>query len=262
MPEVISRRNLTKGALWSVPVVTATTAIPAYAASVCSPASRQKIDTAFNQARSMYQCNGQPAQLELNLYQPLAASDGFASNVAVNVKNISGCTLNFTAQNPLRLTVAVRNNVSLDNSGRSLSTPSTSQGTITSQDFPVRNQPVGTAQRIVNWSFIGSISPNQEKDLAIGFLDGASPAGRWSNYITITPELASGAPTYESIGLTNSECLDYYNQQLALWKPTVNWVTRGPRNGTQPLASGATVDSRVIGNYSSVTGTQSVNGIW
>lgn len=262
MSSKFSRRSLAQGAMWAVPTIAATSAIPAYAASICSPTSKQKIDEAFNKARALNQCNGQPAQLELNIYQALAASDGFVSNVAVNVKNLSSCTLNFTAANPLHLTVAIRNNVSLNDSGRSLSNPSTSQGSISYQNYPIQNQPVGTAQRIVNWTFVGSISPNQEKDLALGFLDGNSPAGRWKNYITITPELASGAPTYESIGLSSNECRDYYNQQLALWKLTVNWVTRGPKNGTQALPSGSAADSRVIGNFSSVTGSASTNGIW
>lgn len=210
----------------------------------------------------MYQCNGQPARLEINIYQPIGALNGYAASVAVNVKNVSGCNLIFTEDNPLRLTVDILNNNVLNNPGRSLFTPSTSSGTISYTDYgSMANKPVGTVQRTVEWAFVGSISTNQERDLAIGFGDGSADSSRWNNYMVITPGDASGAPTYDSLNLSNEECREYYDAKMETWVPTVNWVVRDKDNVTTDVPYGSSIDSRVTGNHSS-GGANSRDGIW
>ena len=99
----ISRRNLTKGAAWAAPVVLTTAAAPAYAASACL--DRARIDQAFaaatEYARANYYCNGEPAKIQINFYQSVAALDSYATDVYVNVKNLSGCNINFSDRYPL-----------------------------------------------------------------------------------------------------------------------------------------------------------------
>lgn len=270
MNHTVGRRALAKGAAWAVPTVVATTLIPAYAASP-SEACKQAIDSSFEAATlnlaAQYYCNGSPAALELNLYQPYGMENGGGTTLSINVKNISGCNLTFSADYPLRLLVEVRNNNVVNNAGRSIMEPSTSSGKInTVRNTNMNNQPVGTVNHTVNWSFSGTINNNQEKDLNIGFGDGyVGGTTYWNNYVTITPLVSSGAPTFEATGASDTEeCRAYYNQKLTTWVSPITWYTRGPLSNplTQPLASGSAADSRTFGNYSSSLLAHSRDGIW
>ncbi|MDY3049195.1 MAG: hypothetical protein SOR40_05415 [Rothia sp. (in: high G+C Gram-positive bacteria)] len=271
MSQNISRRSLAKGAAWAAPAVAATAVVPAYAASE-TPVSPclAKIDAAFERAAqemaSTFYCNGAPAKLELNIYQPLGIGNGYATTIQVNVKNISGCALTFTPDFPLQLQVDVRNANVLNDDSRSLAWPSTSMGTIKYEKFgEMNNKPVGTVNQTITWDFVGTIRANKEKDLAQGFMDGLATEGRWNNYITILPMVSSGAPTFAATGADDTpECRDYYNQKLSTWISPIQWYTRGPLSSpvTQPLATGAVADSRTFGNYSSSLLSHSRDGVW
>ncbi|MEX3610813.1 hypothetical protein VVR12_07175 [Rothia sp. LK2588] len=184
----ISRRNLTKGAAWATPVVLATATAPAYAASTCL--DRARIDQAFaattEYARANYYCNGEPAKLQINFYQSVAALDSCATDVYVNVKNLSGCNINFSDLYPLQLDIQVRNNnvLSTTSTGRSLTSVNTSWDTETVTDNNVSGAPVGSVDADINWNFSGTLPGaglgDNEADLRIGFGGGtASQNGIW-----------------------------------------------------------------------------------
>lgn len=83
----------------------------------------------------------------------------------------------------------------------------------------MNNQPDGTVNHTVNWSFSGTINNNQEKDLNSGFSDGhVGGTTCWNNYVTITSFVSSGVPTFEAAGASDTEeCHAYYKQKLATW---------------------------------------------
>lgn len=123
------------------------------------------------------------------------------------------------------------------------------------------NKPVGTVQRRIEWYFVGTLRDGAEEDLAVSFGDGATGVGRWTNYMVITPGETSGAPTYDSLNLSNEECREYFDAKMETWVPTVNWVFRGRGDATYPISYGSGIDTRVTGNHSS-GGANSQDGIW
>jgi len=171
-------------------VALAVSAPAASASPVCDPTP---IDLAF----ASRLCNGQPVTLELNFYQPLAAINGYATDVYVNVKNLSNCTIDYTAANPLLLDIQVHNNNVVNDSRRSITgirsswdDISVSRGNVT--DYNVANQPVGSVSTSVVWNLSGpgddTHTAGEEADVVFGFGDGlAGVRGRWNNYLTVTP---------------------------------------------------------------------------
>lgn len=270
MSQNISRRAVTQGVAWAAPAVALAVSAPAASASpVCDPTP---IDLAF----ASRLCNGEPVTLELNLYQPLGALNSTATDAYINVKNLSDCTLEYTAENPLVFDIQVRNNNVLNDDGRkftrinsSWDDLSVSRGNVT--NYNVANQPVGSVSTSVVWDLSGpgddTHTPGEEANIAFGFGDAAVRGpGRWENYLTITPRpYGLPAPTFEETGAPDTAaCRAYYDQKLVEWVNggSVRWVARGPKTGTIALAPGEMLDSRRIGNYSSVSGSNSTDGIW
>lgn len=255
---------------WAAPAVALAVSAPAASASpVCDPTP---IDLAF----ASRLCNGQPVTLELNFYQPAVAINGTATSVYLNVKNLSNCTIDYTAANQLLFDIQVRNNNVVDDDGRkftrinsSWDDLSDSRGNVT--HYNVANQPVGSVSTSVVWDLSGdgdaTHTPGKEADIVFGFGDGwAGFDGRWNNYLTVTPRpFGLPAPTFAETGAPDTAaCRAYYDQKLVEWVNggSVRWVARGPKTGTIELAPGEALDSRRIGNYSSVSGSGSTDGIW
>lgn len=270
MSQNISRRTVTQGVAWAAPAVALAVSAPAASASpVCDPTP---IDLAF----ASRLCNGQPVTLELNFYQPLVAINGTATDVYLNVKNLSNCTIDYTAANPLLLDIQVRNNNVVDDDRRKFTRINSSwddlsvrRGNVT--HYNVANQPVGSVSTSVVWDLSGdgdaTHTPGKEADIVFGFGDGgAGFDGRWNNYLTVTPRpFGLPAPTFAETGAPDTAaCRAYYDQKLVEWVNggSVRWVARGPKTGTVALAPGEALDSRRIGNYSSVSGSGSTDGIW
>lgn len=267
MSQNISRRAVTQGVVWATPAVAL--AVNAPAAST-SPDCALAIDRAF----ASRLCNGKPVTLELNFYQPAAALNGFQVAAYINVKNLSDCTLEYTAKNPLVFDIQVRNNNVVNDARRSIigissswDDLSVSRGNVT--HYNVANKPVGSVSTSVVWDLSGpgydTHTPGQEADFVLRFGDGLAGGRRWNNYLTITPRpFGLPAPSFEETGAPRTpECRAYYDQKLKDWVTggSVRWVARGPKT-TIDLASGKTLDSRDIRNYSSVEGSDSTDGIW
>lgn len=272
-----SRRTLAKGVAWAAPVVVASSQIPVYAASTCSTADKATIDKAFSDAQAYaeanYYCNGSPAQMQINFYQPLAMGDGGATDAYVNVKNLSSCSITFTQQYPLRLDIYIRNNnVVTGSNRRSITTVATSWGSKTTTWTANENlsgAPVGSVNDYITWDFIGTLpgtnGGDNEADLRIGFGDGGGGSSTWNDYITVVPFANSGAPTFDSLDVSQG-CLDYYNQKLASWVTPFQFYAYGSKtpyssgNG-QAVSAGSVIDTRLTGN-NSPWGSASKNGIW
>ena len=170
----------------------------------------------------------------------------------------------------------MRNNNTLANSstGRSLTSVNTSWGTETVVDHSITGAPAGSVDADIHWNFSGTLPGaglgDNEADLRIGFGDGGTGSGRWTNYITLTPEQASGAPTFESLGISDTTaCREYYDLKLSEWVSPFQFYVYGPLNGYNvgganggvAIAPGTEIDSRQTGNFST-GGTASQNGIW
>lgn len=274
MTRHISRRAVTAGVAWSVPAVAAAAAAPAFAASSCL----SEIDAAFtaaeNYVKANYYCNGEPVKLQINLYQPYGALNGFATDIYINVKNLSPCNVTFSQAYPLQLTIDVRNNnvVTTGSRNRDITGVRTSWGgtTGTGESNTIASAPVGSNQGTIQWAFAGRLPGaglgDNEADLAIGMGDGITGVQRWQSYMTITPGAASGAPVLQSAWAANKTCLDYYNQKLASWVQPFAFYVNGPKIGSAaadgtPITAGTTIETRNIGNYST-GGSASQDGIW
>lgn len=264
MSSTLSRRSLAKGIAWTVPAVALATSAPAYAASSCVAQVEQAFADAQRCAEASYYCNGQPARPEINFYQPPGSLNGYVQDAYVNVKNLSGCNITFSQQFPLQLSIQVRNNNVVNNTGRAIGRVLTSWGDRTWDSYNIANQPVGSVNHNLTWTFYGS-DPlpgnglgDNEADLVIGFNDGIAGLRRWNDYITVTPLQSTRAPTMASIGIDQNDpaCVQRYNELLSQWKVPFDFVSWGPLNpdtyqpGTNwmPVQPGQTVDSRVTGN--------------
>ncbi|MCS6711352.1 hypothetical protein JSY14_04710 [Brachybacterium sp. EF45031] len=278
-PQSLGRRSLMRGAAWAAPTAAVSLAAPAFAGSspvVCDPAVIAEIDQAFTAAETLYTCAGQPVKLQINIYQPYGIGDGYATGAFVDVKNLSPCDINFTADNPLRIDVDIRNAnvVTTGSENRDITGVYTSWGTLngTGESENIAGQPVGSNQGTVEWLFAGLLPGNglgdNEADLSVQFGDGITGLQRWQSYMTITPGTASGAPILRETWAVNEACVAYYNQKLTTWEDPFEWFVSGPKVVSSPAEvgrpwqSGQTFDTRNIGNWSSVTGDNSTNGIW
>lgn len=239
----ISRRAVARGVVWTAPVVAVAAAAPAYAASsVCTDASKKAIDAAFG--RPPYLCNGVKPRMEINFHQPTSASNGGTVSSYVNVKNLSGCALTFTKENPLRLKVQVVANVNANTTrelvgigssfGSSIITEAATGGVVgptqASPAFTRKNRAVlyQDTMYTIDWSYFGTVNSGAERDIHIHW--GLSAP---ESYVLVTPLASSGAPTLESVGLTTEQqplCVGYYNTKLANYEADaatnspIDWV--------------------------------------
>lgn len=261
MTHNISRRTLAKGAAWAAPAVVATTAIPAYAASpdVCSTANLAVIDAAFAdfQTRNL--------AMELNIFQPLAAFNGTATDVYVNFKNIGDTDVTYTALNPLIINLDLVQTTPQERK-RNMTRATTSWGEVLDLGYNA-----ATKTHSYQWVFIGTIPANaggnSEADMVFGVGDGlVAFQGRINSKMMITPvELKAPAPLLSSIVPDEAQqqaCLSYYNQKVEELNSLVQtqYTYAGPAGGGD-LAVNTTIDSTTFGNYSP-WGSQSVDGIW
>lgn len=270
MLHTFSRRAFSRGVTWAAPVAVITTTAPAVAASL-DPQVSAVIDDAFAQAdAALRNPDGTRRRLEINFYQPAAGLDGTAVSVYVNVKNLEEHTFDASPSSPLVFFV---DSVRIDANGgnRGYNPRAEWEGELTyllPESDPRRNGVDDVAQggveQTFRWSLEKSIAPNGERDMAIGFRSALSSGRR--NKLVVRPPLL--APALDSIVLPSGSCSDgcaaYYARKLAEWKTSgpVQWMARGTLSGAHEIAAGEPVDSSVIGNHSSGTGSQSLNGIW
>lgn len=261
MTHNISRRAVAKGAAWAAPAVLASTAIPAYAASAntCSTQNLAAIDAAFADFRT------RNLAMELNIYQPLAALNGTATDAYVNFKNIGNVDVTYTALNPLVINIDLVQTTP-QNRQRSMTRALTSWGEVRDLGYNA-----ATKTHSYQWVFIGTIPANaggdSEADMVFGMGDGlVAFQGRINTKMMITPvELKAPAPLLSSIIADQEQqqvCLSYYNQKVQELDSMVQtrYTYAGPAaSGT--LAVNSTIDSTTFGNYSP-WGSQSTDGIW
>lgn len=257
MTHSISRRTIAKGAAWAAPAVVATAAIPAYAASAetCSAASMAAIDAAFSDFQT------KNLDMEFNIYQPLAAANGTATDVYTNFKNNGDVAVTYTALNPLVIRIDLVQTTTQDRQ-RSLTRAVTSNGELVDLGYDA-----ATRTRSFQWVFVGTVEPGKELDAVFGIGDGlVAFQGRINTKIVATAEqLNAPVPALSGILADANEqqlCLSYYNTKVADAQSTVpvTYTYAGP------LASGAfavnsPIDSTTFGNYSP-WGTASKDGIW
>lgn len=262
MTHNISRRSLAKGAAWAAPAVAATTAIPAYAASLTCPTETiEAIDTAFTSFKQTYPCSDY--DLELNIYS-MGNFNGFVSETYLNVKNNSSCDAVFTATNPLVLKIEVvdLNDTNCSTTGRSITRAVTSWGNVQNQGYDA-----ATKTRTYIWTFVGTIpteaNGDNEADMVIAFGDGICGLQRITSKIVITPlDLVPPSPVLpKTVDLTNSACAEYYQKKLAVHESTTNatFTYRGDLGNTNssvyntteaPVYVNTPIDSTVYGNFS------------
>lgn len=245
---------------------------PASAATTaCSPQSQAAIDDAFTNAYAVYK----DVQLELNFYQPSPLNDGQAQEVYVNIKNIGGVDVPFTAENPLLVNLeltdnGVRSAGSLGTAAQPPCSPQTrtltsvartSWGEVTTFDA------TGTNTRAADWTFVGQIpgSGDTEADLVIplnsGYFDQWCSGQRYYGYLTnqVCATVGSiGAPTLSTIITDDGqrvECAAYYQTALEAYNDLFvnNLFVRNfipdPSNSTQETwGIGITACSGAYGN--------------
>lgn len=213
-------------------------------------------------------------RLQINFYQSNGALIGFTHNTYVNVKNLSGCNVDFSKDYQPNLDVQVRNaNVVTSSPQRSITRVATSWGQNETSwtSYDIGSAPIGTVQDQIDWHFSGTLPSeglgDNEADLVIDFGDAISGIQRWNDYITVTPLATSGAPTFASTGaMDTSECRAYYEKRLATWVSPFQFYVAGTiapydTGDGVPISAGTMIDSRKTGNFS-VYGSASKDGIW
>lgn len=271
-----SRRSVVKGAAWAVPAVAVSAAAPAFAASrPCELA----VDAAF--ARYPL-CNGQPWTLDISFDQVRDAQDnGQLGTVEVNITNTSACAITFSDDNPLVVTLQVRNNNTLNDGGRTITGTSTAWGTVTGVNYDIANKQAGSVDAAYTWTINEkTLSPRRQADLQIDFGGGAAAGSAWNSYLTVdVPRYlptGAAAPTFQETGATDSRtCRAYYDAKLKTWSTTgsISWTRHDVLNGTPTavaVSPGQQIDSRVTGNFVDDSGTFTLfsstlgrrDGIW
>lgn len=95
MSRTLSRRNVVKGGAWAAPVVVATAAVPAYAASFTCPGVEPTISHALDSSGNNVTVTVAYSFADAASYQQVVVTSGSGDSMTL-VGNVSGATLNQT----------------------------------------------------------------------------------------------------------------------------------------------------------------------
>lgn len=264
MTSPISRRTLVRGAAWSAPVIAASAAVPAYAASYCTDANKLAIDNAFTEV----------ATKALTAYwtEPSAGlADGFAKVPSFNIINNSQFDINLSNTNGLQIRFQAVNADGSTGLPNGPTSTATSWGTTSS----VTTTTVGTQQaRTWTWTANGTnLVANKAGNDNIADTNFNTGSNTVHNGLNVLATLVQAPVIYPSLasiqavaGTDLSACTAYYNSKVATAQPvTISfagpkftsgsalWNNDGAVNtlsgGAQAWTVGTGIWSGTAGNY-------------
>lgn len=256
MPD-ISRRSVALGAAWSLPAVTLASALPAFAASVCTPALQTAIDAQFTSYRTRlatYLASCSTGNTDFVIwYDGAGGLNGYLQNSQVNVRNATGCDID-TLSWPLRYRLDIQNLTGPSGVKRSLLTSSAyfnyaqigKPGVVvdggTNRDHWTFTNADGSLAATANTGYYSLtlwqtdtsntvFNVGEDADFGIQWEDGGTSNGRLTNQVRLVP-LGFAPPTWDAVrSATGADdvCHSYYAQRVALWDKNgegclgINW---------------------------------------